>query len=95
MRTEEWPTNEATFGTRPRRSSEAQVLGIALEVPLDAGAQRLERHALDVGQVAQREVAVGRRGTGAMVKPQLPITTLVTPSATDGVANGSQMSCAS
>jgi len=32
---------------------------------------------------------------GAMVKPQLPITMLVTPSATDGVANGSQMSCAS
>ena len=30
-----------------------------------------------------------------MVKPQLPITMLVTPSATDGVANGSQMSWAS
>ena len=30
-----------------------------------------------------------------MVKPQLPITTLVTPRLTDGVANGSHSSCAS
>ncbi len=32
---------------------------------------------------------------GAMVKPQLPITTVVTPSAVDGVAKGSHVSCAS
>ena len=37
-----------------------EVLGIALEVPAHAGAQRLQRHALDVGQRAQREIAVGR-----------------------------------
>jgi hypothetical protein len=30
-----------------------------------------------------------------MVKPQLPMTTVVTPSAADGVANGSQVSWAS
>jgi len=30
-----------------------------------------------------------------MVKPQLPMTTVVTPSAVDGVANGSQVSWAS
>ena len=32
---------------------------------------------------------------GAMVKPQLPMTTVVTPSDVDGVAKGSQVSCAS
>jgi len=32
---------------------------------------------------------------GAMVKPQLPITTVVTPSDEEGVAKGSQVSWAS
>jgi hypothetical protein len=32
---------------------------------------------------------------GAIVKPQLPMTTVVTPSAEEGVANGSHVSCAS
>ena len=32
---------------------------------------------------------------GAIVKPQLPMTTVVTPSDDDGVANGSQVSWAS
>ncbi len=32
---------------------------------------------------------------GAIVKPQLPITTVVTPRAVEGVAYGSQVSCAS
>ena len=36
-----------------------EILREALEAPVDAGAQRVERHALDMGQVAHREVAVG------------------------------------
>ena len=38
----------------------AQVLRVGLELPLHAGPQRVERHALHVRQVAQREVAVRR-----------------------------------
>ena len=36
-----------------------QVLGKGLEAPRDAGLQHAERHALDLGQVAHRDVAVG------------------------------------
>ena len=32
---------------------------------------------------------------GAMVKPQLPMTAVVTPSMGEGVASGSQVICAS
>jgi hypothetical protein len=32
----------------------------ALELPADAGAQRVERHALDMGEMAHGEVAIGR-----------------------------------
>ena len=35
-----------------------EILRIGLEVPAHARPQRLERHALDVGEVAQREVAI-------------------------------------
>ena len=35
-----------------------EVLRVGLEVPVDAGHQRFERHALDVGEVAQRAVAI-------------------------------------
>ena len=34
-------------------------------------------------------------GQGAMPKPQLPITTVVTPSATEGESVASQVICAS
>ena len=34
-------------------------------------------------------------GHGAMPKPQLPITAVVTPSATEGESVGSQVTCAS
>ena len=34
-------------------------------------------------------------GAGATPKPQLPITTVVTPSAAEGDAVGSQVNCAS
>ena len=40
-----------------------------------------------------RSRSAGRHG--AMVKPQLPMITLVTPTAGDGLAIGSQVICAS
>ena len=39
---------------------QAQVVGIALEVPVHPGAQRFQRHAFDVSEIAQREIAVAR-----------------------------------
>ena len=41
-----------------------EVLGIRLEVPVDPGPQRLERHALHVGQVAHDQVPVGGMARG-------------------------------
>ena len=73
---------------------QTQILGVAFEAPVHSRAQRFQRHAFDVGEIAQREIAIARRH-GAIVKPQLPITTLVTPNPTDGVANESHNSCAS
>ena len=47
-----------------------QVFRVGLELPLHAGAQRIERHAFDVRQIAQGEVAVrgaaGRDGEAAV-----------------------------
>ena len=47
-----------------------EILRKALEAPADAGAQRVERHALDMGQVTHGEVAVsgfaGRDGEAAI-----------------------------
>jgi hypothetical protein len=40
-------------------------------------------------------VSRSRGGQGAMPKPQLPITTVVTPSETEGESVGSQVICAS
>jgi hypothetical protein len=41
-----------------------QILRIRLEIPLDAGPHRLQRHALDVGEVAHHEVAMSRPARG-------------------------------
>jgi len=37
----------------------SQIVGVTLEAPVDAGAQRSQRHSLDVGEIAQRQVPVG------------------------------------
>ena len=71
-------------GDRAARAQLRQVLGEGLEAPVDAGAQRVDRHALDLRQVAHRDARGRPAGTGAIVKPQLPITAVVTPSAGDG-----------
>ena len=94
VRTDEWPTNDATFRHRAAALDRGEILRIGLEVPVDARAQGVERHALHVRQVAHDDVAMAGR-QGAMVKPQLPMTTVVTPRDDDGVANGSQVSWAS
>ncbi len=41
-----------------------EVLGHGLELPADPGAQHLERHALDLGQVAHHALALGRAAGG-------------------------------
>ena len=49
-----------------------EILREALELPADAGAQRIERHALDMGEMAHGEVAVlrlaGRDGEAAVAQ---------------------------
>ena len=57
------PDERGDVETEPGPLERAQVLREALELPADAGAQRLERHALDVGEVAHRQVAVLAGGT--------------------------------
>jgi len=60
-----------------------QVLGERLELPGDAALEDLERHALDLGQVRiVSSRSCGRHG--AIVKPQLPITAVVTPRLGEG-----------
>ena len=60
----------------------------------DARLQRVEVHALDHREVL---ITVSRTaaGQGAMPKPQLPITAVVTPSEGDGDIVGSHVTCAS
>ena len=85
MRTEEWPTKEATLGTRPRRSSEARYSGYDSKSQLMPA--RIASSDMPSTWVRLRTIRSRCAGWhGAIVKPQLPITTVVTPSAVDGVA---------
>ena len=56
-----------------------EVLGERLPAPLDAGRERARVDVLGALEVAHHERARVVRRTGASVKPQLPITTVVTP----------------
>lgn len=71
-----------------------EVFGERLEPPVDAGAQGVEIHAFDNRKIAHDQV--GRcGGDGTIPKPQLPVTTVVTPSDREGDIVGSQVTCAS
>ena len=59
MRIEEWPANAATFTRGAVALEHVEVLRDGLELPADAGAQDLERHAFDLGEVAHDPLAVG------------------------------------
>jgi hypothetical protein len=71
-----------------------EILREAFEAPVDAGAEGVERHALDMGQVAHGEVAVGRLA-GRDREAAIAEDAVVTPSAGEGSTNGSQVICAS
>ena len=72
VRMAEWPAKQATLGPTPCFCQHVEILREALEAPVDAGAQRVERHALDMRQVAHGEVAVrglaGRDGEAAIAQ---------------------------
>ena len=85
VRTDEWPTKQATFGTVPLRSSIARYSGYVSK----SQSTPARRASSDIPSTCVRLRRVRSRSAsrhGAMVKPQLPATTVVTPSSTDGVA---------
>jgi hypothetical protein len=94
VRTDECPRNEPTFGTTPRRSIASRYSGYVSKsqrTPPRSASSDMPSTCVSARSVRSR--SPGRHG--AIVKPQLPMTTVVTPSATDGVANESHVSCAS
>ena len=94
VRIEEWPAKATTLGTTPLRSSSARYSGKlsnSQRMPSRSAASDMPSTWVRLRIVMSR--SPGRHG--AMVKPQLPITTVVTPSAGEGSAQGSQVSCAS
>ncbi len=94
VRTDEWPTKAATLGTLPSRSSRARYSGKlsnSQRMPRRSTSRDMPSTWVRLRMVISR--SAGRQG--AMVKPQLPITTVVTPCAGDGVSAGSQVICAS
>jgi hypothetical protein len=62
----------------PAPTDQFQVLGERLELPANARGQRRGVHVLDVLERAHDHIVVLGR-VGAIVKPQLPATTVVTP----------------
>ena len=60
----------------------------------DAGRERVRRHAFDAAQHRQQPAEVLGR-LGASVKPQFPVSRVVTPCHEAGDAVGSQCNCAS
>ena len=85
VRTDEWPTKQATFGTVPFRSSIARYSGQVSKsqsTPSRSASRDMPSTWVRLRRVRSRSCS----RQGAMVKPQLPATTVVTPSPTDGVA---------
>ena len=92
--TEECPMKEATFGTMPLRSSMSRYCGYVSKsqsTPASSASSDMPSTWVRLRRVRSRS----RSRHGAMVKPQLPMTTVVTPRPTDGVAHGSHVSWAS
>src|SRR6516162_10009091 len=70
------------------------IFGEGLEPPVDAGAQRVDVHALDDRQIAHDQIAQVRR-RGHDPEAAISIMAVVTPSEGDGDRVGSQVTCAS
>jgi hypothetical protein len=93
VRTDEWPEKQATLGPTPSLSSMSRYCG-KLRTPSGCRRAALERHALDMGEVAHGEIAVGGLA-GSDGEAAIAQTAVVTPSAGEGSTNGSQVICAS
>ena len=90
----EWPTKQATLGPTPWRSSMSRYCGKlskSQRMPARSASSDMPSTCVRLRMVSSR--SAGRQG--AMVKPQLPITAVVTPSAGEGSTKGSQVICAS
>ena len=94
VRTAEWPIKAATFGVTPLRLSNAKYsskLSKSQFVPLRSAVSDMPSTSARLRAIRSRQSG----GHGAMEKPQLPTTTVVTPIEGEGVAFESQVSCAS
>ncbi len=94
VRMDECPAKVATLGTTPRCARASRYSGTVSKfhcVPASRASSAMPSTCVRLRRVRSR--SAGRQG--AMVKPQLPITTVVTPSPTEGLAVGSQVICAS
>ena len=82
------------FTAAPRRSSMSKYSGtLSNSQRMPARSASSDMPSTWVRLRMMRSRSAGRHG--AMVKPQLPITAVVTPSAGEGDTHGSQVSCAS
>ena len=94
VRSAECEQNAATFGPTPRRSRKAKYSAN----PSNCQSTPARRASSDIASTSARffkSVSRVAGVAGAMPKPQLPITTVVTPRAGEGEAVESQVSCAS
>ena len=93
VRIDEWPTNAAMLSAEPCRSSMSMYCGKLSK------SQRTPARSVSmpIPSTCVRFCITSSRSCGlqgAIVKPQLPMIAVVTPSAGEGVAYGSQVSCA-
>ncbi len=90
----EWEANDATLGTTPLRRNVSRYWG---KVSKSHWTPALS-DSRDMASTSERLARIKSRVSGvagAIPKPQLPITTVVTPNAGDGDAVGSHVSWAS
>ena len=94
VRIAEWPAKQATLGPTPCFSSMSRYCGKLSKpqlMPARSASSDMPSTCVRCRMVRSRSWGL----QGAMVKPQLPSTAVVTPSAGEGSTNGSQVICAS
>jgi hypothetical protein len=94
VRIEEWPANAARLSAAPLRSSMSRYCGtLSKSQRIPARSTSSDMPSTCVRLRITRSRSRGRQG--AMVKPQLPMIAVVTPSVGEGDAHGSQVIWAS
>ena len=94
VRMAEWPAKQATLGPTPWPCSMSRYCGkLSKPQRMPARSASSDMPSTWVRWRMVRSRSAGLQG--AMVKPQLPITAVVTPSAGEGSTKGSQVICAS